>query len=166
MNIATDVKLFPIGPPHASALVRLFERNNDADTTARFDPFPLTAGRARAIAEQPRADLYFAAEIDGELVGMTMLRGWDEGYDVPSFGILVDRAHRGGGLGRALTSQTLERARAAGAHRVRLSVYASNTVALRLYEALGFVETEREPRTVAGRTDERIVMSLDLTRRS
>ena len=90
-----DSQFVEIGPLHAAALSRLFSRNAGIDTTRVFDPFPLTVETARTIAERPDKDRYFAAELDGELLGITMLRGWEEGYETPSFGILVDREHHG-----------------------------------------------------------------------
>ena len=157
-----DSQFVEIGPLHAAALSRLFTRNAGIDTTRVFDPFPLTVETARTIAERPDKDHYFAAELDGELLGITMLRGWEEGYETPSFGILVDREHRGRGLGRRMTELTIDHARAAGCARVRLSVYASNQRARRLYRRLGFVETGRSPTNVLGEHDERVVMILDV----
>jgi ribosomal-protein-alanine N-acetyltransferase len=152
-------RFVPIGAEHTAALVWLFERNAG---TEMFDPFPLTRQTALRIAKQPRADLYFGAEHDGSLLGITMLRGWDDGYELPSFGIMIDAEHRGEGLGSRMTELTLAEARAAGYPQVRLSVFGSNAVARALYERRGFVEVERAPRLVAGRRDERIVMTLDL----
>src|SRR5205807_2716816 len=111
-------------------------------------------------------DLFFGA-LDGErMIGMTMLRGWDKGYEVPSFGIMIDREHRGRGLGRCMTELTIDAAREQRCRQIRLSVYASNPRAERLYRRLGFVEVERVPRTECSRPDERIVMTLDLEPRS
>ena len=87
--------LIRIGPSQAAALTRLFARSAGTDTARQFDPFPLNEQTAKMIAQRPHADLYFAGESNGELIGMTMLRGWEEGYEIPSFGILVDRAYRG-----------------------------------------------------------------------
>ena len=156
------VQLIRIGPSQAAALTRLFTRSAGTDTARQFDPFPLNEQTARMIAQRPHADLYFAGESNGELIGMTMLRGWEEGYETPSFGILVDRAHRGRGVGRRMTELTIEQARAAGCARVRLSVYASNRRAHGLYQRLGFVERERTPTVVAGNRDERVLLTLDL----
>jgi ribosomal protein S18 acetylase RimI-like enzyme len=151
-----------IGPSHAEGLVRLFERNVDAERAGLFNPFPLNAGTAQEIACGKRRDLYFGLASGEELIGMTMLRGWDEGYEIPSFGILIDREHQGRGLGRTMTEATLEQARRAGCRTVRLSVYASNAVAHRMYKRVGFSEIERQPVRVANRDDERIVMVCGL----
>jgi ribosomal protein S18 acetylase RimI-like enzyme len=161
-QLPRGARFVAIGQEHAGLLADLFERNAELETSGVFHPFPLTAASARRIALGERSDLYFGAQRRDELIGMAMLRGWDEGYEVPSFGIMVDRAHRGRSVGRRLTELTMEQARAHGCPRVRLSVYASNAAARRLYERLGFAEIERTPMKVAGRDDERIVMMLEL----
>ncbi len=53
-------------------------------------------------------------------------------------GLGVDEAARGAGVGRALVTAALDRARAQGALRVTLRVLGHNAAARRLYESLGF----------------------------
>ena len=90
---------------------------------------------------------------------MSMLRGFDEGFEVPSFGIFVDHRHHGQGIGRRLTAWTVEEARRRGYPSVRLSVYASNARALGLYRSLGFEEQQRDLVTQAGGEDQKILMT-------
>ncbi len=151
-----------VGPDRHDQLVALFERNHVARVTELFDPFPLDAEQARRIALEPHEDRYYLALRDGRPVGLSMLRGFDEGYAIPSFGIFVDHESHGEGVGRALTAWTVEQARRRGCPAVRLTVYAANRPALRLYESLGFVERERQAVQRAGAPDEKIVMSLEL----
>jgi ribosomal protein S18 acetylase RimI-like enzyme len=150
-----------IGLTHARALEELFRRNAVRSVTSGFDPFPLTAVSARTIAMEPGRDSYFVLADGDLLTGFSMLRGADEGYEVPSFGIFIDQASQGQGLGRLLTTRTLDAAREQGAPAVRLSVYEENRPARRLYESLGFVERERHRVDRNGRASEKIVMRLD-----
>jgi ribosomal protein S18 acetylase RimI-like enzyme len=92
-----------------------------------------------------------------------MLRGWDEGYVVPSFGILVDREWQGHGVGSHLTDFTVAEARTLGATCLRLSVYASHEIALRLYIDRGFVEDSRSRVETPFGEDHIVVMKKDLT---
>jgi [ribosomal protein S18]-alanine N-acetyltransferase len=158
-----DLRCEPIGPEHVDLLAALFERNSGAVSDS-FDPFPLNDAQARSIALEAHEDLYYLALQGGRAVGMSMLRGFDEGYEVPSFGIVVDREHQGQGIGRRLTVWTIEQARLQDCPAVRLSVYADNAVALGLYESLGFVEIERARVENISRRREKIVMRLDLGR--
>ena len=41
----------------------------------------------------------FTTYVEGVIKALGMLRGWKEGYAIPSFGLLVDRRFAGQGLG-------------------------------------------------------------------
>jgi ribosomal protein S18 acetylase RimI-like enzyme len=154
----------PVEARHTQALVELFERNRVPVVSDSFDPFPLTADEAERIALEPRGDAYFVASLQGGLVAMSMLRGFDEGFEVPSFGIFVDHRHHGEGIGRQLTAWTVDEARRRVYPAIRLSVYASNVGALRLYRSLGFGEQKRDFVIRAGSRDEKILMTKSLGR--
>jgi hypothetical protein len=94
---------------------------------------------------------------------MTMLRGWDEGYEVPSFGLFVDRRLHRRGVGTRLTDHTIAAARALAAPAIRLSFYGSNSGLAAMYRSRGFREREREGVVRHGRPDTRVVLTLDLT---
>ena len=141
----TTIKL--TGPRDLDALAGLLARNDRPDVTRWFHPFPLDAASARSIAEHAGRDRYYLAEsAEGRILGLSMLRGWDEGYEIPSHGMLVDAEHRGNGLGARLVEHAVEQARTLGSRVVRAKVAADNEPSLRAYRAAGFVETAREPR--------------------
>jgi ribosomal protein S18 acetylase RimI-like enzyme len=152
----------PVVADHTRPLEALFERNAVPEIATAFDPFQLTAERARQIATESRRDAYYVAVEAEQLVGMSMLRGFDEGYETPSFGIFVDRRSHGRGVGRSLTTWTVDAARRMGVPAVRLSVYADNAGALTLYRSLGFVEQERQVVARADGSSEKLIMHLDL----
>ena len=152
-----------LGPGDRPALGRFLRRNDVPEVTGHFHPFPMTEVTAEEISLRPGADRYYGAFIEGRLVALSMLRGWNEGFDVPSFGIVVDAAWHGRGIGSMLTDFTLERVPWLGSERVRLTVYKSNDRAYRMYADRGFSEVERAPIERAGERDERIVMVKELT---
>ncbi len=63
-----------------------------------FHPHPLTAVEAARPCAYDGRDLYYAAVTGDAVVAYGLLRGWDEGYAVPSLGIAVHPAARGLGL--------------------------------------------------------------------
>lgn len=162
LGAPSEIVVEPVEADHAQALAELFERNRVPAVTDSFDPFPLTAHEAKRIALEPRMDAYFVARVKAELIAMSMLRGFDEGFAVPSFGIFVDHRHQGRGVGRRLTAWTVGEARRRGCAVIRLSVYASNTAALCLYRSLGFEERERAVVARATGQDEKILMTQSL----
>jgi ribosomal protein S18 acetylase RimI-like enzyme len=159
---ASEIVIEPVEAGHAQALAELFEQNRVPAVTDSFDPFPLTADEAKRITLEPRLDAYFVASMESELVAMSMLRGFDEGFAVPSFGIFVDHRHQGRGVGCRLTAWTVAEARRRGCAAIRLSVYASNKAALRLYRSLGFEEQERVVVARATGQDEKLLMTQSL----
>ena len=87
------------------------------------------------------------AERDGEVVGYTYagVEGTDymalRGPAGVLYDIVVDPAHRGQGVGRALLDATLEALEAKGAPRVVLSTAERNESAQRLFARAGFRRT-------------------------
>lgn len=75
-------------------------------------------------------------------------------------GLLPD--YRGRGLGRRLVVESVRAARATGMERIELEVFASNTRAIRLYEALGFAHegVKRRARKLDGAYDDNVIMAL------
>lgn len=136
------LRLRALAAGDAPALGELFRANDDPATVADFHPFALTAEMARTLASEPGADRFYGVWRGDRLVAFTMLRGWNEGYEVPSFGILVDRSERGLRVGREATILTLDAAHAAGCTRVRLTVEPGNARARRLYRSIGFAPDE------------------------
>lgn len=102
----------------------------DAPTAA------LVCGHARADAHT--CDEYHAVIEDERIVAYGMLRGWSEGYAVPSLGIAVLPECRRRGVAYRLMHHLHRVATDRGAPAIRLKVYRTNTAAIRLYESLGY----------------------------
>ena len=161
----TTITIRPVETGDYQALADFFAANDRAEVTGTFNPFPLTAETAHRIACVLKQDRYYVAvsgEPEGAIVGLCMLRGWDEGYAVPSFGVFVDWRQHGRGLGRRLTEFAVAEAKALGCSRVRLTVFASNAPAVHLYRSVGFEETDRETVERDGEPDVKIVMTIVL----
>ena len=94
-------------------------------------------GAARIVGLRGR-DLYLLGIVQGEAIAYGMLRGWDEGYPIPSLGIGVRKDALRMGYGRAMMLALHEAARASGASTVRLRVNPENVAALSLYRSLGY----------------------------
>lgn len=118
------------------------ERNNVPEITRHFNPFPLTHKSAENICCGSHRDRYYIAIMNGDIVGMCMLRGWDQGFDTPSFGVMVDMSHHGKGIGRVLTCYAIDQAQALGCPSIRLTVHKDNPSAIHLYHSLGFKESD------------------------
>jgi sugar phosphate isomerase/epimerase/ribosomal protein S18 acetylase RimI-like enzyme len=127
----------------ANKLGDFFSRNNRPHITYNFRPFPLNSETARDLLKPERKDQFFIAEENGVFVAFSMLRGKDEGFEIPSFGIFVDWERQKIGYGNRLCEWTFRWADRLGVQKIRLSVYEDNHHALSLYKKYGFTESER-----------------------
>jgi RimJ/RimL family protein N-acetyltransferase len=77
-------------------------------------------------------------------------------------GMGVLPAVRGRGVGRRLAEAAIAAAKAQGAERIELEVFASNTRAIALYEKLGFLRegVKRRARKLDGEFDDIVMMAL------
>lgn len=108
-------------------------------------------GEAKFLQGQADSDngIEILAEIDGTVVGMAGIGCVGPKSKVrhrAEFGISIDKAYWGLGLGHALTAACIECAKKAGYAQIELSVVADNTRAIALYESFDFCEFGRNPR--------------------
>lgn len=135
---ADALRICPVSPAWREPLARFFAALRENGDERTFHPHPMDAAAAARIAEHAGRDLYYVMARGTEVLGYGMLRGWDEGYEVPSLGIGMAPAARGLGLARLLMSFLHAAARLRGAPRVRLTVYPDNEPAVALYRSLGY----------------------------
>lgn len=108
------------------------------------------------------------AELDGKIVGTAGIDAVGRNYKTrrrAEFGIGIDKAYWGLGIGSALTRACIECAKRAGYSQLELEVVADNKSALSLYNKLGFVEYGRNPRGFMSRQtgwQELVLMRLEL----
>jgi [ribosomal protein S18]-alanine N-acetyltransferase len=132
------VEIRAVGGEMAAALAGFFTVLHERGVDKFFHPHPFTAEAARERASYAGKDLYYVVIEGDEILGYGMLRGWDEGYEVPSLGIVIHPAHQGLGLGRLLMDFLRVAAGRRGAIKIRLRVYPENTAAVTLYRKLGY----------------------------
>lgn len=94
---------------------------------------------AEVVTESEKSsDEYWVCIVDNEIAAYGMLRGWAEGFDIPSLGIATSPKHRGRGYGKQMMIHLHDIARSRGATKCRLKVDKRNFVAKSLYEKLGY----------------------------
>jgi RimJ/RimL family protein N-acetyltransferase len=134
-----------LGRSDAAALSAMLQRQSD-EYLRFFRPFDFDETSIEHRLENVRLDLYFGFFWSDQLIGFFMLRGWDEGYKVPAYGVVIDEAYRGLGLARTSVSLAKTVTRLRGASRLMLKVHPENRVAKRLYEDEGFEQQGIDPR--------------------
>ena len=121
-----------------NGLAELFIALAQDPDSVHFHPHPFTLEEAQQLGSYEGKDLYYVAVCRGLVQAYGMLRGWDEGYEVPSLGIAVHPEFRGMNLGETMTRFLHSSARQRGARSVRLKVYSQNIAARSLYEKIGY----------------------------
>ena len=152
---STEFVLRPVTAQDTAAFATFLATIGNDPHSKYFHPHPMTREAAQALCEpmSGRKDRYCIGAFDGMIVAYSMLRGWDEGYEVPSFGGCVSPMFRGLGLGRWLLVQSMHDSRAAGAKRIRLTVYKQNANAVKLYRDLGFAYSDKNDAELIGLRD-------------
>ena len=127
-------------------------------------PVDVGQRRRRMVEDIEREDaIVLVAEVGGEPVGELGLHL--ARYGVADLGMAVAAGWRGRGIGSALLAEAIDRARAAGAHKVALQVWPHNSAAIALYERFGFQREgylTRHYRRRSGELWDAVVMGLRL----
>ncbi len=154
MNPNPVLEFRRLAPDLSPVLTLFFESLTANRDDVVFHPHPFTAGEATRLCSYTGQDLYLVAVSDGTVLAYGLLRGWDEGYEIPSLGIAVHPSARGTGLGASFMQYLHAAATTRGAKAIRLKVYADNLRAKALYERLGYRS--------AGESDGQLLYTLAL----
>lgn len=120
--------------------------------------------KARSESEN---EIEICAFVDGKLTGtagIEAIGGKEKIRHRAEFGIAIEKAYWGRGIGKALMLACIECAKNAGYLQLELDVVADNASAVRLYESVGFREFGRNPRGFRAKHgwQELILMRLEL----
>ncbi len=137
-------------PSLERGMAELFAALVGAGDDRTFHPHPFTPAAAAERVQYRGKDVYCLAVVGERVLAYGMLRGWDEGYEIPSLGIAIHPSARGIGLGRALMLYLHSEARRRGACKIRLKVYPDNAAAVGLYRTLGYEFSTTEQGQLVG----------------
>ena len=113
-------------------------------------------------------EIEIVAEIDGKIIGTAGIESVGQSIKLrhrADFGIGIDKAYWGLGIGFSLTAACIECAKTAGYTQLELNVVGDNAAAINLYKKCGFVEFGRNPkgfRLKNGKYQGLIYMRLEL----
>ncbi len=119
-------------------------------TEPGFDHEQYRRGWAEMLGDKNRLLL---VAVEGDIVA-GMLGTWGPSDRGVNFGMLVSRAYRRRGAGRALLDAATVWGQIIGVPALTLAVFPHNEAALALYRSAGFVEFERRERDVTRQSGE------------
>lgn len=148
-----NLQIREIIPEHYEGLCEFFRLMVESGSDKTFHPHPFDYESALCICNKTNhtTDLYYVMDLGFDrVIGYGILRGWDEGYNVPSLGIAIHPNFRGKGLSKVLMYFLHAAAAGRGSYKIRLKVYKDNTSAVKLYEKIGYKFQELNEKELLG----------------
>lgn len=124
-----------------AANLRVFLRSQSASYARFFSPFAFEDESIAQVLARCEKDLPMGIEWQNRLIGFFMLRGWDEGFDVPSYGVLIEEQFSNYGFASLSLNIAKAVARLRGAPSLMLKVHPDNFAAKELFEKASFKVT-------------------------
>lgn len=100
----------------------------------KFDPVSISSVIGKAIK-----DMFYGIYVDNKLIGFYMLRGWDAGYEIPSYGVWVAQNFSSKGISKLTLQHAISVCKINNIKKLMLKVHPDNLVAKKIYENFGFV---------------------------
>jgi RimJ/RimL family protein N-acetyltransferase len=140
MSSIKSIEIRELKLEHVSSLVKSLSAE-DPEYLKHFTAFELTLESFTAILAKAVNDKYFGIFFSDKIVGFYMLRGFDEGYDIPSYGVLIFSKFSNNGLSKLTLYHAFSMCKLNNISTLMLKVRPDNKFAKKLYESLGFDKT-------------------------
>lgn len=106
-----------------------------------FTAFEIDVEVFQALLSRSVKDKFFGIFSGDEVLGFYMLRGFDEGYEIPSYGVVISSKFSNKGLSRLTMLHAFSICKLNKIKKLMLKVRPENKYAKKLYESLGFERT-------------------------
>jgi ribosomal-protein-alanine N-acetyltransferase len=137
-----SLELVRFAPVWQEGLKQFLQELKDSGDEIFFAPHSTDDLSIAKIACHNGKDLYYLIVEDKKVLGYGLLRGWDDGYVIPSLGIAIHPSARGAGLGKFFMDFLHMQAFRRGASKVRLRVNKKNERAIALYKSFDYLFEE------------------------
>lgn len=114
-----------------------FIQKNNSDLNF-FYPHDMSRESLNSMLEHKKKDIYKIVIHKDKIIGYGILRGWDEGFEIPSLGIIIDKDFRGIGLSKTLMRFLEVNAKLMSSKKIRIVVHKNNQIAYNLYRSLNY----------------------------
>ena len=139
-NYFKEIIIKKIGADSAKELSDLLQ-SEPPQYMKYFTAFNFNFKTIKDILSKKERDIFFGLFINDKIIGFYMLRGFDEGYEIPSYGVWISSEFAGKGLGKLTLQHAIAFCRINNIKKIMLKVYPQNTSAKVLYENFGFKPT-------------------------
>ncbi len=93
------------------------------DYNKHFIPFEFTHNKLESILSKTVRDLYIGIFVNKKIAGFFMLRGFDEGYEIPSYGVWISSQYSNKGLAKLTLQHAISTCLLAGIKKIMLKVH-------------------------------------------
>ena len=125
--------------------ISLLLKNESPEYSRYFIPFTFELETIRQILNNLKKDSFWGIFINNKLVGFYMLRGFDEGYEIPSYGVWISKEYSGKGLSKLTLQHAISFCAINHIKKMMLKVHPQNSIAKRMYEKFGFKQSGTDP---------------------
>ncbi len=132
-----NVEIRRINNTYAKILYQLTS-NSGVEYLKYFTPFEISENGFNTVLSKAVLDRFFGVFVGTSLVGFYMLRGFDEGYKIPAYGVFISKKYAGLGLGSLTIQHAITFCKINKIRRLMLKVYPENVSAKMIYESFGF----------------------------
>lgn len=138
------IEIIRVSPQWKNALKHFLLKLESNGDNVYFSPHAHDDTTLDNIASDTNQDLHYILAEGHMVLGYGLLRGWNEGFTIPSLGIAISPHARGQGLATMLMQFLHSAAHRKGASKIRLRVLKQNKKAHSLYSTLGYSFEEDE----------------------
>jgi len=140
MTSIKSVEIKELTPGHALIFSKSLSEESE-DYLKYFIPFAeYSEAYIKKILSEKKFDKYFGLFAGDEIVGFYMLRGFDAGFEIPSYGVWISSSYTNKGLSKLTLYHALSVCRLNNIKTLMLKVHPENEIAKNLYEKFGFVK--------------------------
>ncbi|MGI8670749.1 MAG: hypothetical protein ACR2J3_13025 [Aridibacter sp.] len=145
MSSDKSLLIRPLEPKDAG-IISTFLELQPPDYMSFFYAFDSNESKIAEILSKSELDVYSGIFWQNKLVGIFMLRGWDAGYEIPSYGVLISEKYRG----KSLFDLTIDAAKLicklSGAKKLMVKMHADR-ISPKGAKRLGLYKTDFEEST-------------------
>ena len=116
-------------------------RKEKSEYLEYFIPFNFDEETIRKILIKAKHDKYYGVFINNNIVGFYMLRGFDKGYEIPSYGVYISEKYSGLGLSKLTLQHAISFCKLNCIKKLMLKVHPQHKIAKNIYESFGFKKT-------------------------
>lgn len=130
---------------HSEELTNLLQ-SSTPEYSQYFIPFSFDLETISKILSKAIKDQIYGIYVEDKLAGFYMLRGFDEGYSIPSYGVWISEKYSNKGLSTFTLQHAISLCKLNSIKKIMLKVHPDNIVAKHVYEKYGFKQTGIDPK--------------------